>query len=587
MHQSPENYIRTRARNLPLHECLITEKWEEAGMASVLIARKHSNGNITLGFYLVDTYCLGVKDTFYQFNIPEMEYEQLKEKFLGNENFEACEYVLAHNVVYGAYEYAEDYGFSPHKDFTKVTQYMLEADDEKTDLIDIEFGRDGNPCLFAEIGKEPVNAVKILERTAGPGNYTIIYVDEEGYGFEETDEFEDKDPLSRNAGEQLELFGDEFPRKKTIDANNLIRETKDIQNTKGNTSSLKKEKTILEDKKETGEWRKLFELMIEIKELQPWTWMYEDEIFAIRDPDTNKTVFVSVMGELGEHISIAAYMGDEGIYGFWSLQEAAPNITEEMFMEIPQLQASFENRSMLHPRDLARIKKLGLKFRGKSSWPMIRSFRPGYFPWFPESWERKFMIHVLEQTIIMAKRLKEDPDLFEKYNDGEFLIRIPDTGTEVINWQDSVIQVPPPSPRAIHYGINIEDMEELKSLPLTDITFETDLVFLPSVVEEKGINPYYSYLLMIIDPESGMIIGNEILIPVPSLEEMWKTVPQHLVNTLIRTGNRPKELHVQSELIAGLIEQLAGDLGIDLQLKDRLKALESAKKEFLKFMGQV
>ena len=77
MHQSPENYIRTRARNLPIHECLITEEWEKAGMASVLIARKHSNGNITLGFYLVDIYCLGVKDTFYQFNIPETEYEQL------------------------------------------------------------------------------------------------------------------------------------------------------------------------------------------------------------------------------------------------------------------------------------------------------------------------------------------------------------------------------------------------------------------------------------------------------------------------------------------------------------------------------
>ena len=46
---SPENYIRQKARNLPVFECMINEDWEVGKMASVSVARKHTNGNITLG----------------------------------------------------------------------------------------------------------------------------------------------------------------------------------------------------------------------------------------------------------------------------------------------------------------------------------------------------------------------------------------------------------------------------------------------------------------------------------------------------------------------------------------------------------
>lgn len=65
-------------------------------------------------------------------------------------------------------EFANDYGFSAHKDFIKVTQYILEEDNEKVELMDIEFGRNGKPCVVAEVGKEALNVVSQLEKTAGP-----------------------------------------------------------------------------------------------------------------------------------------------------------------------------------------------------------------------------------------------------------------------------------------------------------------------------------------------------------------------------------------------------------------------------------
>ena len=40
---SPENYIRTKARTLPLYECWINTDWKEGSQASCIVSRKHSN----------------------------------------------------------------------------------------------------------------------------------------------------------------------------------------------------------------------------------------------------------------------------------------------------------------------------------------------------------------------------------------------------------------------------------------------------------------------------------------------------------------------------------------------------------------
>lgn len=45
---SPENYIRNKAKQLPIHECWISNSWEEVGLAQIIIVRKHKNDNYTL-----------------------------------------------------------------------------------------------------------------------------------------------------------------------------------------------------------------------------------------------------------------------------------------------------------------------------------------------------------------------------------------------------------------------------------------------------------------------------------------------------------------------------------------------------------
>lgn len=191
---SPENYIRKKARTLPIFECLVKSNWEEAKMATVLVARNHVNGNITVCSYLVDLMCLGVKDSMFLFNVPIHKYEEFKEKVNGGMEMTEVDYTLAHNIVYAGIEFAEEYGFKPHKDYESVTKFMLEEDTEDIDLIEIECGIDGQPVYMRGPFEDDAKARRIiaqLEKTAGPGNYT--YIDKPDEWEEDDDEFEDEE----------------------------------------------------------------------------------------------------------------------------------------------------------------------------------------------------------------------------------------------------------------------------------------------------------------------------------------------------------------------------------------------------------
>jgi hypothetical protein len=85
--------------------------------------------------------------------------------------------VLAHNIIYAGIEYAAKYGFNPVPNFTGVTQYMLEENNDAIPLIDIHCGDEkGNPIYVNTVQESPTQEKQIIKRlseTAGEGNYTL------------------------------------------------------------------------------------------------------------------------------------------------------------------------------------------------------------------------------------------------------------------------------------------------------------------------------------------------------------------------------------------------------------------------------
>jgi hypothetical protein len=227
---SPINYIRTKARTLPLYECWINTNWEEISQASCIVSRKHSNGNITYCFYFVDLLCLGVDLTYFKFNEPLSEYKDYLVQAEEELSFELVlvDYALVHNVIHAGIQYAEEFEFKAHKDFTSITQFFLEEDNDDIEFMEIECGDDdGQPVyLYSSLKTNPREKDRIiaqLERTAGPDNYTIIDLDdttdEDDFEDDFEDNFEDLDDIYyQNTFEQnREIFIEMYDELKDSD----------------------------------------------------------------------------------------------------------------------------------------------------------------------------------------------------------------------------------------------------------------------------------------------------------------------------------------------------------------------------------
>jgi len=66
-------------------------------------------------------------------------------------------------------------------------------------------------------------------------------------------------------------------------------------------------------------WRPVYELAKKIRALEPWQGMKKTDIFAVQDPASGKTGFISIMGMRGEHLAVGVYQGVAGLHGFMKM----------------------------------------------------------------------------------------------------------------------------------------------------------------------------------------------------------------------------------------------------------------------------
>ncbi|PZR39743.1 MAG: hypothetical protein DI538_06210 [Azospira oryzae] len=175
---SDKKYIQTKARSLPVYKCLVGKDWEETQITSVIVMRKHTNGNITAGVYHIDLLCLGVKATSFFFNVEE----KIIHDYTSNHphEYEEIEYALAHNIIFAGHDFAMDFDIHPHKDF-EITRHILEEDNDDISLIEIPVGKKGIPHLVVLRTTDRPDALAKLKKNAGEGNYYYSVAEEEDF----------------------------------------------------------------------------------------------------------------------------------------------------------------------------------------------------------------------------------------------------------------------------------------------------------------------------------------------------------------------------------------------------------------------
>jgi hypothetical protein len=331
------------------------------------------------------------------------------------------------------------------------------------------------------------------------------------------------------------------------------------------------------------EWRKLYEAAIQIKQLAPWEWMSEDMLFGVQDPETGELGFVSIMGALGEHFAAAVYIGAKGLQGFWLAHSGNENpfIPPEVILETYHLQASFEGRNMLRKDDRDIIKQLGLKFRGRNEWPMFRSYRPGFVPWYLDPWEAHFLAFALEQSLDVIGRLQDNLSLLEPPDESSYLVRVPHVQKGSLAWQDQIVRVPLPEQPTIQLEMDIELLESVKNAGRGQHELEVDLFLLPGGFRDRPGRPYFAYMLLTVEAGSGFVLGSELLTVETTLEDMWGQVPLRALKQMARYGAIPRQVTVRTTILWQLMQPLAEELGFRVELAAPLPSLDEVKSFLL------
>ena len=160
-------------------------------------------------------------------------------------------------------------------------------------------------------------------------------------------------------------------------------------------------------------------------------------LFAVINPQNGDMGYCSILGAGRTEFGLGIFLGNKGYRRYLSLMAEEPSSQDfdETIMS-PMLTMLFANREDLQKEDLEVIRSLGLRFRGRGAWPLFRSQKPGYPPWFLDGEEAIFLTAAIEQALAVAGRVRsEELDIFAEVDDDLVLTRYYAEGRWKEDWR--------------------------------------------------------------------------------------------------------------------------------------------------------
>lgn len=149
----------------------------DGGFAIVMVSRKAGFNRLEVCTYLVDTWCLGVKDATGPRKVDPVTYREFVEYAYRpyESGTEAISLELAQAIVFGGIDYAAQLGFQPHRDFAPAKPHLGEWSGQPK----LNFGRNGKPFYANGPYDDPLKILKTLREHVGEGNFDYMIGDGE------------------------------------------------------------------------------------------------------------------------------------------------------------------------------------------------------------------------------------------------------------------------------------------------------------------------------------------------------------------------------------------------------------------------
>jgi hypothetical protein len=142
------------------------------GLVSVLVTREERYGKVRVCGWLVDVWCLGVKDVIGPRVTDERRAAEFTRSYFAAYQAPPLQapVELARHPVFGAVAYARSLGFAPAPGFEATTGQLGPWAGPSA----IGFGRDGKPFFVQGPRDNAAAILKTLERSVGPDNFHFL-----------------------------------------------------------------------------------------------------------------------------------------------------------------------------------------------------------------------------------------------------------------------------------------------------------------------------------------------------------------------------------------------------------------------------
>ncbi len=161
-----------QAQRWTLFDTRITHGLSEQGIASAYIARRGPYDQVVGVVFLVDTYCLGVKDVFVFFG-PETRWNEIMRDQVENGRLGPIAPEALRKLVEGSVAYAKSFGIEPHRDWFQASPIFGDIDASKS-LVEFTYGKNGKPSYVSGPYDRPERVKQIMQaltQHAGEGNF--------------------------------------------------------------------------------------------------------------------------------------------------------------------------------------------------------------------------------------------------------------------------------------------------------------------------------------------------------------------------------------------------------------------------------
>jgi hypothetical protein len=164
-----------RAAHAPIQYCFLTESVFDIGMGTVVLARGATSHHVALSSFLIDTFCLGIKNVMFE-SVDSEVFEIYMAATDAGSPIVSVDPSYARKLLRDLAAWSESIGFAPHPDFAAVERVFGDVSVDTSDAV-FRFGRDGKPVYIPG----PNDTVHLIQRRI---EQLQKYVGDDGFGFE-------------------------------------------------------------------------------------------------------------------------------------------------------------------------------------------------------------------------------------------------------------------------------------------------------------------------------------------------------------------------------------------------------------------